>query len=148
MQLCARDMKVLQLKISIHNIFSVYIDPEEMGYYVLRPKENTTVSVVLFNSGNTANFSLSIQQSASGSGDTMAIQASSDNELISVEGNSLARFSVSLVASGDAADGQTSTFMVVARSLRDDSNNFFTFEATITTQPQPQYTENVRGLYK
>lgn len=94
----------------------------------------------MYNNGSETNLSLSIDQSASHN-DSIGVYL--EHTYIIVEENSSAKFSVLLVASEHAMDGLTSTFTVVAESFLDGSNNFITFEVTITTQPPPKFTENV-----
>ena len=66
---------------------------------------------------------------------------------ITIGENSTASFVVWLSVSADATDELASTFTVVAQSTVDGSNNFITFKSAVTTQPPPEFSENVCGIY-
>ena len=124
-----------------------YTGDGETGYYTLRPGNNVTLSLQLYNSGYGADFSLSIGQTTSGN-NSLDVSAYLENGDIRVGQNSTEEFLVSIVASENATNGYTSTFTVVAESTLDESNDFAVFKVTVTTRPPPQFPDNVSKTHQ
>ena len=128
-------------------MFSVVAGEGETGLYTLRPGNNLTISIALFNGGNEADFSLSIDQLTSGTNSTDLIVPSELGSVM-VGANETEEILVRVSVPEDASDGQTSTFTVLADSSLDDSNDFVVFKIAITTRPPPEFTGNVSGFRK
>ena len=129
-------------------MFSVVAGEGETGLYTLRPGNNLTISIALFNGGNEADFSLSIDQLTSGTNSTDLIVLSELGSVNTVGANETEVILVRVSVPEDASDGQTSTFTVLADSSLDDSNDFVVFKIAITTRPPPEFTGNVSGFRK
>lgn len=120
---------------------TIFLGHGETGYYVLRPGSNTSVPILLYNGGQGGTFTLDVSTSA-GSTISAIIESS-----ITIGENSTASFVVRLSVPEDVTDALASTFTVVAQSTVDGSNNFITFKSAVTTQPPPEFSENVCGIY-
>ena len=112
---------------------------------MLQPGDNAAVTVTIFNSGGEANFTLNVEILTFGNSSKAAefVEYFVDNLMITVGSNSTADFLVRLSVSENATDGLASTFTVIAQSTRDESNDFVTFQLTVSTHPPPEFTENV-----
>ena len=124
----------------------VYLGEGETGYYTLRPGNNISIPIELYNSGSDADFSLIIDQTTSAGNTSLDISAQflTNNSGIRVGENSTEGFMVLIVASENATDGYTTIFTIVAQSILDESNDFAVFKITITTRPPPEFTDNVK----
>ena len=116
---------------------------------VVKPGDNVTVTITIFNSRKEANFVLNIETLASGNSSDIAdfVEHFLDSPTIIVGRNSTADFLVRLSVSENATNGLASTFTVMARSTVDESNDFVTFQLTVSTLPPPEFTENVSKTY-
>ena len=124
-----------------HNKYPIiYISGEsETGILVLQPGQNATVNLTIFNSGPEANFTLSIDSSSA----VDVVEFFLDSPTITVGSNSSVSFLVRLTVSENATDGLAFTITVMARSTLDESNDFVTFELTVSDRPPPEFTDNV-----
>ena len=118
------------------------VGESETGFLVLQPGGNATVTVTIFNSGREANFILNIATLASDNAFDF-VDHFLDSPTVTVGSNSTVDFLVRLSVSENATDGLASTFTVIARSTLDESNDFVTFQLTVSTRPPPEFTENV-----
>ena len=123
------------------NVFT-FPGKNETDFLVLPPGGNTTVTVTIFNSGQEAIFTLIIKMLASSNASDF-VEHSLDSPTITVGSNSTVDFLVRLSVSENATDGLASTFTVIARSTLDETNDFVTFQLTVSTRPPPEITENV-----
>jgi hypothetical protein len=112
----------------------------ETGFLVLQPGDNASVTITIFNSGGEASFTLNIETSVSG-----FVQHLLDSPTVTVGSNSTVDFLVRLSVFENATDGLASTFTVIARSTLDETNDFVTFQLTVSTRPPPEFTENDFG---
>ena len=117
----------------------MYIPGEsETGFLVLQPGDNASVTITIFNSRGEANFALNIETSVLG-----FVEYFFDSPTVTVGSNSTVDFLVRLSVSENATDGLSSTFTVIGRSTLDETNDFVTFQVTVSTRPPPEFTENV-----
>ena len=121
-------------------IHFLYIPGEgDTGFVVLQPGDDATITITIFNSGGEANFTLDVDSDNAFD----FVEHFLDSPTVTVGSNSTVDFLVRLSVFENATDGLASTFTVIARSTLDETNDFVTFQLTVSTRPPPEFIENV-----
>lgn len=122
----------------------------------MRPGENATVTLVMLNRGENAQFALTVNATAMGSNRTVttdSLEYYLTPSTVFLQQDSSTEIIVEISLSGNVTDGLEVAFTVIAASLIGNENNFINFYVLTTTRPPPEFTENVShrscvGIYE
>ena len=112
----------------------------------MRPGESRSVTLVLINQREGAQFSLTVHAVAMGTNRTNTgfIGYNLTPNGTFLQQNSSTEINVEIILSNDTTDGQTVTFTVIAESVIERNiNDFINFNVIATTRPPPEFNENL-----
>lgn len=113
----------------------------------MRPGEKKTVTLVMLNRGQDAQFTLAVNTAVTGSDNTDFFAYTVTPTTAFLEQDSSTERDIEITLPSDITDGAAITFTVVAESMLHNDSNFATFYVVTTTRPQPEFTDNVRHAW-
>lgn len=121
----------------------LYIGDSHSGFITLRQGETANITLILLNRGEDAGFNVMIMGSSNTTvNNTNSLEYSLTPTTAFLRQNMTTEIYVSIIFSGNATNGVTVPFTVVAESVIDSASNFITFHVITTTRPPPEFTEN------
>ncbi len=143
-----KGMKISKYR-SLYNFYK-HAGDSDSGYVTIRPGEDTTVTLVMVNRGEGAEFALSVNTAVMGSNSTLStdfLEHVLTPTTVFLGQNSSAKIEVTIILSNDVTDELAVAVTVIAESVLRNNNNFITLYVVTTARPSPEFTENVSTMH-